>query len=169
MSIGDERRASGKAMVDSRKASGKAVADDRRASGKAMESDRRQSGLDMASERRASGKAFRDDLRALADSETENKALPPAQERPPIPAARGVATYTRPAQAGGGIASPLTEVEAGEGVSSREYYEDQAVYFYSSDYLLAVEIKPLKTLRMIDADGSAATFEFKLPPPSEVL
>lgn len=163
MSIGDERRASGKAMVDSRKASGKAVADDRRASGKAMESDRRQSGLDMASERRASGKAFRDDLRALADSETENKALPPAQERPPIPAARGVATYTRPAQTGRGIASPLTEQEVAEDVSSRDYYEEVS-YFYSADYMFAVEIRPLKTLHMLDDNDEEVRLEFKLPP-----
>lgn len=157
MSIGDERRASGRAMVDSRKASGKAVADDRRASGKAMESDRRQSGLDMASERRASGKAFRDDLRALADSETENKALPPAQERPPIPAARGVATYTRPAQTGGGIASPLTEID----LDSREYYEDEKGFMYSTDYLFAVEIKPLKMIKMKDANKEDVVFVFK--------
>lgn len=142
MSIADERRASGKAMVDAR-----------RASGKAMAADRRQSGLDMASERRASGKAFRDDLRALADSETENRALPPAKERPPIPAARGIATYVPPPAApstGGGIASTLIETDT----SLREYY---AGGVRSSDGLFF--IPALKSITLKDANDEQVVIE----------
>lgn len=160
MSIADERRASGKAMVDARRASGKSMADDRRASGKAMAADRRQSGKDMASERRASGKAFRDDLRALADSETENKALPPARERQPIPAARGIATYTPPPTApssGGGIASPLTETD----FNSRTYHETSIAL--SGDFLLGMEIKPIKQITMTDADGQVVLMRYADP------
>ena len=149
MSIADERRASGKEMVDARRASGKSMAD-----------DRRQSGKDMASERRASGKAFRDDLRALADSETENKALPPARERQPIPAARGVATYVSPpvvTQTGGGIAGPLEERD----YTKREYHNSSQ--FISSDFLQAMEIKPLKKMVMTDAGGSEVVFLFAAP------
>lgn len=155
MSIADERRASGKAMVDARRASGKSMADDRRASGKAMPADRRQSGKDMASERRASGKAFRDDLRALADSETENRALPPARERPPIPAARGVSTYVAPPvpppPVSGGIASPLTETS----FAAREYYASGT---RSSDGLFF--IPAVKKIIMKDADGADVVLNF---------
>lgn len=154
MSIADERRASGKTMVDARRASGKSMADDRRASGTAMAADRRQSGKDMASERRASGKAFRDDLRALADSETENRALPPARERPPMPAARGVATYTPPPVApstGGGIASPLIEVD----FALREYHEEG---IRSSDGLFT--LPSIKKMVMRDANNEQVVLMF---------
>ena len=136
------------------------IADERRTSGKAMPADRRQSGKDMASERRASGKAFRDDLRALADSETENKALPPAQERPPIPASRGVATYAPPPtvpSSGGGIASPLTETD----FNSRTYHETSIAL--SGDFLLGMEIKPIKQITMTDADGQIVLMRYADP------
>ena len=128
------------------------IADERRTSGKAMPADRRQSGKDMASERSASGKAFRDDLRALADSETENRTLPPARERPPIPAARGIATYTAPpAQAGSGVASPLTEAD----FAKREYY---AFGTRSSDGLFF--IPAIKKMVMSDANSEEVVFNF---------
>lgn len=122
--------------------------------------ERRASGRDMVNERRASGKAFRDDLRALAVSDSDARVLPPAAERAPIPAARGVATYTAPpaASAGGGIASPLTEIDG----LSREYYEQPVERFaHSSDYLLALEIRPLKNLHMVDANGDDVVLQFK--------
>lgn len=129
-------------------------ADERRASGRKMAADRRQSGKDMASERRASGKAFRDDLRALADRETESRALPPAAERPPIPAARGVATYTAPPAAsagGGGIASPLTEVD----FALREYHEEG---IRSSDGLFT--LPSIKKMVMRDANNEQVVLMF---------
>lgn len=112
--------------------------------------------------------AMRDDMRALAVDNSMTKTLPSLAPVGKIPSRTGRVDWSRSAGlAGSGLASPLTEIDAGAGNSSREYYDDKDVYFFSSDYLLAVEIKPLKTLRMVDADGSAATFEFKLPPPSE--
>ena len=131
---------------------------------------RQQIGTDNTNARRASGVVMRDDMRALADPPQLRQPMPTIPKRGGMAAARGTGEYTAVAAAGGGgLASPLTEIGDGASHSSREYYEDQVVYFHSSDYLLAVEIKPLKTLRMVDADGSEATFEFKLPPPSEVL
>lgn len=153
MSVADERRASGKAMVDARRTSGKSMTDDRSASGKAMAADRRQSGKGMASERRASGKAFRDDLRALAVSDSDARVLPPAAERAPIPAARGIANYTASpvaSSAGGGIAGPLVETD----FSSRQYY---ARGTRSSDGLFF--IPALKEIQLTDANGEIVTIK----------
>lgn len=136
--------------------------DERRASGKAVVDARRQSGRDMLSERRSSGKAFRDDLRALAVSDSDARVLPPAAERAPIPAARGVATYTAPpaASTGGGIASPLTE----ELYSARTYHETSVIL--SGDFLLGIEIKPVKQITMTDADGQPVLMQYADPSPS---
>lgn len=138
-------------------------ADERRASGKAMVDARRQSGRDMVNERRASGKAFRDDLRALAVSDSDARVLPPAAERAPIPAARGIANYAAPpvaSSAGGGIASPLTE----ELYSARTYHETSVIL--SGDFLLGIEIKPIKQITMTDADGQPVLMQYADPSPS---
>lgn len=95
----------------------------------------------------ASDKLLRDNLRALAVSDSDNRALPPATERPPIPAARGVATYTAPPVSSGGcggIASPLTEAS----FSTREYYSTGT---RSSDGLFF--IPAIKQLSLTDANG----------------
>lgn len=119
--------------------------------------------MNFADERRASGKAFRDDLRALAVSDSDARVLPPAAERAPIPAARGVATYTAPPIAppvGGGIASPLTE----ELYSARTYHETSVIL--SGDFLLGIEIKPIKQITMTDADGQPVLMQYADPSPS---
>ena len=112
--------------------------------------------------------AMRDDMRALAVDNSMTKTLPPLAPVGKIPSRTGRVDWSRSptSTSGSGLASPLTEIDVGAGNSSREYYDDEAVYFFSSDYLLAIEIKPLKTLRMVDAAGAEATFQFKLPPAS---
>lgn len=108
--------------------------------------------MNFADERRVSGKAFRDDLRALAVSDSDARVLPPAAERAPIPAARGVATYTAPAtSAGGGIASPLTEVD----FALREYYEEG---IRSSDGLFT--LPSIKKMVMRDANNEQVVLMF---------
>lgn len=167
-SLGDSRRESGQANIDARRASGRAMVEERNAIGRSIGDGRRASGQANIDARRASGKALRDDMRALAEDSPEKLKLPDIAPRGSMPSQRSVANFVMPiGSSGGGIASPLTEVEAGAGNSSREYYHDNTVYFYSSDYTIAVEIRPLKTLRMIDANGDMAEFQFKLPPPSE--
>lgn len=118
--------------------------------------------MNFTDERRASGRAFRDDLRALAVSDSDARVLPPAAERAPIPAARGVATYTAPPvdAAGGGIASPLTE----ELYSARTYHENSVIL--SGDFLLGIEIKPVKQITMTDADGQTVLMQYADPSPS---
>ena len=59
---------------------------------------------------------------------------------------------------GGGIASPLTETP-----NSRTYYVETSS-LYSSDYMLAVEIEPLKSVTMTDADSQTVVFNWALPP-----
>lgn len=134
------------------------IADERRASGQAMVDARRQSGKNMASERRASGKAFRDDLRALADSETENRTLSPAREMSRMPPARGVANYTPPAtgSTGGGVASPLTEAEG-----TREYYPPAVVI--AADGYFIYSVRSVKKLTLNDSNGGEVVVNLEEP------
>lgn len=107
--------------------------------------------MSFADERRVSDKAFRDDLRALAVSDSDARVLPPAAERAPIPASRGVANYTPAASsAGGGIAGPLVETD----FSSRQYY---ARGTRSSDGLFF--IPALKEIQLTDANGEIVTIK----------
>jgi hypothetical protein len=67
--------------------------------------------------------------------------------------------------AGGGIASPLTEGAelSADPVFAREFYERS--YFYSNDYLLAVEMRPLKKIHMRDVMGNSVELHFAEPDP----
>jgi len=60
----------------------------------------------------------------------------------------------------------LTEgatASAGTPVFDREFY-DRSTY-YANDYLLAVEMRPLKRIWMRDANGSAVELHFAEPDP----
>lgn len=132
----------------------------RQQSGRDMEFNRQQSGRNMEESRRASGRKMRDDLRALSAAPNPREQLPALPKRGGVGAARGVANYkARSAEASqsGGIASPLSEGD----FEAREYYESS--YFLSTDYLIAMEIKPLKSISMTDADGSPVTLNFAEP------
>lgn len=62
-----------------------------------------------------------------------------------------------PGSDGVGIASPLTEPDAG----AREYWPEQTI---QSDYaLFALRIKPIKTVYMQDANGETVVLQFAEP------
>lgn len=113
----------------------------------------------------ASRRSLADDLNRLVSPGSANKALKTIDPRGARAAKRGVSTYSAPAAGGtgGGIASPLTEKLTPTGGSTRTYYA-QTSNLYSSDYLLAVEIEPLKSITMIDATGAEVLFNFASPP-----
>lgn len=113
----------------------------------------------------ATRRSFADDLNRLVNPSGTNKTLKAIEPRGARAAKRGASTYTAPATGtGGGIASPLTEKLTPSGGSTRTYYEETS-NLYSSDYLLAVEIEPLRSVTMIDANGDEVTLNFA-PPPS---
>lgn len=95
-----------------------ALGDERRASGRAMEQARRAGGARMEAERRGEDLAI--DLQALSGPQQPRRSLPPIPARGGTPAARGRGTYVPPGASSGsaGIASPLTEPDA----SAREYW-----------------------------------------------
>ena len=104
------------------------------------------------------------DLNSLQTVPRQAKSLAVLDPRGGRPATVGVGVWKEPAKksSGGGIASPLTEDVGVDGKSLRVYYPD-ATQIYSNDYLLAIEIQPLKTLNMTDADGNAVVLNFARP------
>lgn len=133
----------------------------RRSIGSGNEAARRNIGRSNIAERTG----LVDDLNRLVSSGTATKTLRTIEPRGARPSAVGVSTYTAPAagSGGGGIASPLTEKLTPTGGSTRTYYAATS-NLYSSDYLLAVEIEPLKNITMIDATGAEVVFNFASPP-----
>lgn len=115
---------------------------------------------------RRTGRGVQRDLNSLESSKRKSGELKGVEPRGARPATRSVGeARVEPARTtAGGIASPLTEVETaeGSGVSLREYYEDVTV-FYSTDYLMAVELQPLKQLHMTDANGDPVALKFQKP------
>lgn len=153
MGLQEDRRAIGQRNQDGRRALGKANQDNRRALNKQME------------DRRRGAKAV-DDLNSLVEPQRKNTTLKPVQPRGGFPAQLGTGVWsdTRAPATGGGIASPLTETTEGEEKeSTRTYYEESIDIYYSNDYMLAVQIKPLKSLSMKDASGADVLFNFAEP------
>lgn len=141
--LADQRRAIAEGMRASRQATGEA---ERRATGEAMV-------------RRRTGREEVEDLNAVIKQRRQRSALPALEARGGIPAQTGTGNYAAPpASTGGGIASPLTE----SGLAGREYYEGVTM-FYSTDYLMAVELRPLKELHMTDANGDHVRLKFQRP------
>lgn len=133
-----QRQAIADGMAARRAATGEAERD---AAGKAM------------TERRT-GKAVVDDINRLATPQGQRRTLRQVQPVGALPASRGRGVYTPPeASTGGGIASPLTEND-----NSRTYHDTR--FIYSNDYLLAMEVRPLKALTMTDADGETVVLNF---------
>jgi hypothetical protein len=154
MALGDERRASGESMAQQRRATGKNNEAQRRAIGKAMEESRR--GASQLAE----------DINRLVVPPTTPRRLRTIEPRGVLPTQRGTASSpAQPIRQGGGIASPLTErttVVEGQTVPDRDYWPAQSVM--TSDGLLMFQIKPIKTVRMQDANGDAVAFNYALPP-----
>lgn len=149
MALGDSRRASGESMAKQRRDSGESMAKQRRAIGAGNEASRRGTAQIV------------DDINRLTIPAKEPRRLSTIEPRGALPAKRGTGsnlpTPINPG-AGGGIASPLTEVE-----DSRVYF-DEVSTFFTNDFLLMVEIKPLQQMKMTDADGQEVVFNYKVPP-----
>lgn len=83
----------------------------------------------------------------------------PYDARPNLGGQRGQADDAGSGAAG--IASPLVEADA----TKRTYYEPGLV---NSDYgLFAVLVHPIKSLEMVDANGSPVTLQFAEPPKND--
>lgn len=112
-------------------------------------------------ERRQSiGQRIRADLSRSLMPERKQKMLHPSPPKGALPVQVGVGEWRGGGEAvgGGGIASPLSEVEG-----SRTYHEHSS-WVYSNDYLIATEIRPLRSMTMTDANGAPIVFNFALPP-----
>lgn len=147
-------------LGDARRANGARIESERRAIGVRMESERRANGRRIESER--TGAAVQDDINSLVRPERKRQALPPVAPRGALPTQRGRADYKAPAAAtgGGGIASPLTEVELA-GVGDRTYWP--AMLQTTTDGLFSFEVRPIKTWKFLDADGNAVLMNIAQP------
>ena len=134
-----------------------ALGDERRASGRAMEANRRA--IDGAM-RAARQSTFKRDLNALESGTTARRsgALRSVEPRGGVPSSTARVDYTPPAStsAGGGIASPLTEGD----VTLRTYWPNGYV---SSDGLFTLPA-PRKVI-MTDAEGAEVEFNYADPVP----
>lgn len=106
-----------------------------------------------------------DNLNALI-MQRARSALQVLQSRGAVPGQTGTGSFKGQEQStgGGGIASPLKEIVKAETGRAERTYHDKATRIYSNDYLIAVEIKPLKTITMQDANREKVVLEFALPP-----
>lgn len=121
---------------------------------------RRQSGRDMEESRRASGRKMRDDMRALAENNRLERTLPVLPVRGKQTAKRGSALWqggASPSGSGGGIDSPLTEPD----YDARTYHEPVIL---TGDFLVAIELKPLKQISMTDRGGAPVVFNYDYKP-----
>lgn len=125
---------------------------------------------------RKAGKIVQD-LIDMSSPEREPPTLRREEPKGGIPARRGYAEKNlQPGQGiaeGGGIASPLVEgavqpepPSPGEDTTltparDREYHPTGL--YYSTDYTLAVQMRPLKTLTMRDANGAEVELIFAKP------
>lgn len=120
----------------------------------------RQQGMTDRLNARRKIKELVDDLSQRPDRPMPT--LRPEEPRGGIPSRRGyVERAYQPGSAAGntaGIAGPLTEVP-----DTRTYHEDIVYQMYSSDHLLAVEICPLASIRMLDAEEREVVFNFAAP------
>lgn len=132
-----QRQAIADGMAARRAATGQAERD---ATGRAMIEQR-------------TGKTVAEDINRLVTPLGKRKTLRPVQPVGALPASRGRGVYTPPpASAGGGIASPLTELRISSGgklVPDREYWPAGMT---SSDGLFV--LPAIKTLNLTDANGA---------------
>ena len=87
----------------------------------------------------------------------QNPQDAPWDARPNVDGKRGIGLASATGT-GGGIASPLVEQDA----SQRTYYDEALV---NSNYgLFSVRVRPIKSIQMVDANGSPVTLQFAEPP-----
>ena len=108
---------------------------------------------------RSTGATMVDDLRALTTgakpARKQLKALDPIGA---LAAKRGRADYTEPdAPSSTGIASPLSEPD----FTAREFWPEKVIT--STDGLFSFKIKPIKSLRQLDANNAEVIQQFAEP------
>lgn len=131
-----------------------------------LEAQRRAIGTDMVAER--TGKQVQQAINQLTARPVSNQGLKSLESKGKQDAKRGRGNYTAPSTSGsGGIASPLVEatrrVESADTTETLREYYDRSTALYTNDLLLAVEIRPLKSLTMLDASGAEVVFKFAQP------
>lgn len=181
MSLADERKAIRDGITASRAATSEASRaatseSSREASSQAIAAGRQQSseaarraiGRSLEEQRR--GKTLQGDLNSLKPGARQSKTLPARERSGGRPASSGVGAWnpSTPSAggAGGGIASPLTEKTKTEGtatVPDRDYYG--TVVVATSDGIFTMEIKPIKALKLTDADGADVVVNLAEPAP----
>lgn len=127
---------------------------ERRAIGQRIESERRAGGRAME-ERRRGTKAV-DDLNSLVEPPRRTVTLGTIAPVGGFPTQRGRGVWNdaRTPRTGGGIASPLTEVEG-----SRTYFDEALIP--STDGLVWVRMKSVKHAEFLDANGEKVAMDFK--------
>lgn len=144
------------------------LGDERRANGARIEKERRS--YDNGAARRANGDRIarertgadvQEDINSLVRPVVTRKQLSTVPPLGVLPLKRGRADYKEPAvTTGGGIASPLTEVEV-DGVGDRTYWP--AMLQETTDGLFSFEVRPIKTWKFLDADGNAVLMNIAQP------
>jgi len=141
-------------LAEQRRASGERAVAERRASDPTAE--RRQGGRDMVERR--TGKSEAEDLNALIKPPRARRSLPALEPRGALPPQRGRGNYVPPpAGTGGGLAWPLTEDSA----EARVYWPNKIIS--SADGLIAIRVKPIKTLVLRDANDSSGNVDLAQP------
>lgn len=157
-----DRRAIGAANEAARRAIGTTNEAARRAIGTNNEAERRAIGQRLIAER--TGTTVEDLNRLVNPASTaQGRSLSMVEKRGSLGVTPGVGVYKEPARANtGGIASPLTEKKQADGKTpDREYYD--ARYLVSADGVYSLELKPIKTLKMTDANSAEVEFQFADP------
>lgn len=119
------------------------------------EASRRAAGQAMIERR--TGRAEVDDINALVNQPRQRRSLPAVEPRGSVAPRRGRGNYTAPPAAGGGLAWPLTEDDA----ATRVFWSSQVIS--SADGLVAIQIKPLRTMMLRDANDSSGALSLAEP------
>lgn len=110
-----------------------------------------------------------DDLNSLI-MQRARRALQVLQARGAVPGQTGTGSFKGQEQSsgGGGIASPLVEITDPATLRAKRTYHDKLMYIYSNDFLFAIELRPLKTITMQDANKQTVQLQFAVPPDPEI-
>lgn len=98
--------------------------------------------------------------RLTEEANAAAKPVDPMKNRTAAGAAKSAALNNqgKPGGSGGGIASPLVEVN----YAARTWHTEKVLV--STDGILAISIKPVKTVDFLDANSDPVQIEFKSPP-----
>ncbi|OQR35920.1 hypothetical protein BWR15_06220 [Pseudomonas sp. T] len=121
--------------------------------------NRRATGRVNEASRRASGRSIMSDLRALQEANSRERTLSALPARGSQASTRGTGTWSesRMPSTGGGIDSPLTEQD----FTARTYWPDKVIQ--STDGVFSFKIKPIKSIRQVDANGAEVIQQFAQP------